>query len=255
MNAKRITLFAGHYGSGKTNIAINYARALKRAGEKVAVADLDIVNPYFRTKDSAAELQAEGIDLVVSDFANSNVDFPALPKEIYALVADRETKIVMDIGGDDRGALALGRYVPDIKAEGDYEMLAVVNAARPLTRTPQEAVEVLREIEAACQLPFTGIVNNTNVGAETTVETVLGSIPYADEIAALMGVPVRFTCAIGAIAAELKGKVENLLSCSLTRIRETFKMHGVYSDTALCHHEAGDRAVNAARQKQKSLSV
>lgn len=218
MNAKRITLFAGHYGSGKTNIAINYARALKRAGEKVAVADLDIVNPYFRTKDSAAELQAEGIDLVVSDFANSNVDFPALPKEIYALVADRETKIVMDIGGDDRGALALGRYVPDIKAEGDYEMLAVVNAARPLTRTPQEAVEVLREIEAACQLPFTGIVNNTNVGAETTVETVLGSIPYADEIAALMGIPVRFTCAIGAIAAELKGKVENLLPLEIQKL-------------------------------------
>ena len=218
MNAKRITLVAGHYGSGKTNIAINYARALKRAGEKVAVADLDIVNPYFRTKDSAADLQAEGIDLVVSDFANSNVDFPALPKEIYALVADRETKIVMDIGGDDRGALALGRYVPDIKAEGDYEMLAVVNAARPLTRTPQEAVEVLREIEAACRLPFTGIVNNTNVGAETTVETVLGSIPYADEIAALMGIPVRFTCAIGAIAAELKGKVENLLPLEIQKL-------------------------------------
>ena len=218
MNAKRITLVAGHYGSGKTNIALNYARMLKRAGSTVTVADLDIVNPYFRTKDSAADLQAEGIDLVVSDFANSNVDFPALPKEIYALVADRETKIVMDIGGDDRGALALGRYVPDIKAEGDYEMLAVVNAARPLTRTPQEAVEVLREIEAACRLPFTGIVNNTNVGAETTVETVLGSIPYADEIAALMGVPVRFTCAIGAIAAELKGKVENLLPLEIQKL-------------------------------------
>ena len=214
MDGKRITLFAGHYGSGKTNIALNYARAVKPC----VIADLDIVNPYFRTKDSAADLQAEGIDLVVSDFANSNVDFPALPKEIYALVADRETKIVMDIGGDDRGALALGRYVPDIKAEGDYEMLAVVNAARPLTRTPQEAVEVLREIEAACRLPFTGIVNNTNVGAETTVETVLGSIPYADEIAALMGVPVRFTCAIGAIAAELKGKVENLLPLEIQKL-------------------------------------
>ena len=218
MNAKRITLVAGHYGSGKTNIALNYARMLKRAGSPVTVADLDIVNPYFRTKDSAADLQAEGIDLVVSDFANSNVDFPALPKEIYALVADRETKIVMDIGGDDRGALALGRYVPDIKAEGDYEMLAVVNALRPLTETAVDTVEVLREIEAACRLPFTGIVNNTNVGAETTVETVLGSIPYADEIAALMGVPVRFTCAIGAIAAELKGKVENLLPLEIQKL-------------------------------------
>ena len=224
---KRITLFAGHYGSGKTNIALNYARMLKRAGEKVAIADLDIVNPYFRTKDSAADLQAEGIDLVVSDFANSNVDFPALPKEIYGLVALPEpgtghrasgTKVVIDVGGDDRGALALGRYVPDIKAEGDYEMLAVVNAARPLTRTPQDAVEVLREIEAACQLPFTGIVNNTNLGPQTTAETVLGSRAYADEIAALMNIPVRFTCAPVPIAAELKGRVESLLPLEIQKL-------------------------------------
>ena len=225
---KRITLFAGHYGSGKTNIALNYARMLKRAGEKVAIADLDIVNPYFRTKDSAADLQAEGIDLVVSDFANSNVDFPALPKEIYALTAPIEQSeqsnnrtiphVVIDVGGDDRGALALGRYVPDIKAEGDYEMLAVVNAARPLTRTAADAVEVLREIEAACQLPFTGIVNNTNLGQQTTAETVLNSRAYADEIAALMKIPVRFTCAPAAIAAELKGRIENVLSLEIQKL-------------------------------------
>ena len=221
---KRITLFAGHYGSGKTNIALNYARMLKRAGEKVAIADLDIVNPYFRTKDSAADLQAEGIDLVVSDFANSNVDFPALPKEIYALVARdagheaRSTKVVMDIGGDDRGALALGRYVPDIKAEGDYEMLAVVNASRPLTETAADTVEVLREIEAACQLPFTGIVNNTNLGQQTTAETVLGSRAYADEVATLMNLSVRFTCAPAALVEELKGKVENLLPLEIQKL-------------------------------------
>ena len=203
---KRITLFAGHYGSGKTNIALNYARMLKRGGEKVAIADLDIVNPYFRTKDSAADLQAEGIDLVVSDFANSNVDFPAMPKEIYALVAPPEigtecrtprAKVVIDVGGDDRGALALGRYVPDIRAEGDYEMLAVVNASRPLTETAVDTVEVLREIEAACRLPFTGIVNNTNLGQQTTAETVLGSKAYADEVAARMGLPVRFCLLFG----------------------------------------------------------
>lgn len=215
---KRITLFAGHYGSGKTNIALNYARMLKRAGEKVAIADLDIVNPYFRTKDSAADLQAEGIDLVVSDFANSNVDFPAMPKEIYALVAGRDRKIVMDVGGDDRGALALGRYVPDIRAEGDYEMLAVVNASRPLTATAADTVEVLREIEAACALPFTGIVNNTNLGQQTTAGTVLGSVAYADEIAALMEIPIRFTCAPVPIAAELKGKIENLLPLEIQKL-------------------------------------
>ena len=224
---KRVTIFAGHYGSGKTNIALNYARMLKRAGETVAIADLDIVNPYFRTKDSAADLAAEGIDLVVSDFANSNVDFPAMPKEIYALVAPPEVgaecrtpraKVVIDVGGDDRGALALGRYVPDIKAEGDYEMLAVVNAARPLTQTAADTVEVLREIETACALPFTGIVNNTNLGPQTTAGTVLASRSYADEVATLMGVPVRFTCAPAAIAEELKGKVENLLPLEIQKL-------------------------------------
>ena len=228
MNFRRIILFAGHYGSGKTNIAINCAKALRRAGEKVTIADLDIVNPYFRTKDSAADLQAEGIDLVVSDFANSNVDFPALPKEIYALVAPIEQseqsnsrtipRVVMDIGGDDRGALALGRYVPDIRKEGDYEMLAVVNAARPLTRTPADAVEVLREIEAASQLPFTGIVNNTNLGPQTTAADVLGSVPYADKVAALMHLPVRFTCAVAPVAAELEGKVPDLMPIEIQKL-------------------------------------
>ena len=218
MNAKRITLFAGHYGSGKTNIALNYARMLKRSGEKVAIADLDIVNPYFRTKDSAQDLQAEGIDLIVSDFANSNVDFPAMPKEVYALVAERDRKIVMDIGGDDRGALALGRYVPDILQENDYEMLAVINAARPLTQNAADTVEVLREIEAACRLPFTGLVNNTNLGPQTTAETVLDSQAYADEVAAQMKIPVRFTCATKALAAGLEGKVENLLPLEIQKL-------------------------------------
>ena len=245
MNARRITLFAGHYGSGKTNIALNYARMLKKAGETVAIADLDIVNPYFRTKDSAADLQAEGIDLIVSDFANSNVDFPALPKEIYGLVAPIEQSeqsnnrtiphVVIDVGGDDRGALALGRYVPDIKVEGDYEMLAVVNASRPLTRTAQDAVEVLREIETACQLPFTGIVNNTNLGPQTTDETVLGSKSYADEIAALMNIPVRFTCAPTAIAAKLKGRIENLLPLEIQKLY--YQVNDSFGHIAICSRD------------------
>ena len=181
-NARRITLFAGHYGSGKTNVALNFARMLKRAGGRVVVADLDIVNPYFRTKDSTAQLAAEGIELVVSDYANSNVDFPALPKEIYAVVAPDEDaagasrmRAVIDVGGDDCGALAPGRHARDIRARGDYAMLGVINASRPLTRTPADTVAVLREIEVAGQLPFTGLVNNTNLGPDTTVEDVLAS--------------------------------------------------------------------------------
>lgn len=216
--SRRVTIFAGHYGSGKTNIALNYARALARAGLRTCIADLDIVNPYFRTKDSAAALAEEGIGLVVSPFANSNVDFPALPKEIYALVADRSTHVVMDVGGDDRGALALGRWTGDILAEGDYDMLAVVNASRPLTRTPADAVATLREIEAAAGIPFTGVVNNTNLGQQTRPEDVAASVPYAQTVADTLGVQVRFTCCDRRIAAALEGKVPDLFPLDIQRL-------------------------------------
>lgn len=216
--SRRVTIFAGHYGSGKTNIALNYARALARAGLRTCIADLDIVNPYFRTKDSAAALAAEGIGLVVSPFANSNVDFPALPKEIYALVADRSTHVVMDVGGDDRGALALGRWTGDILAEGDYDMLAVVNASRPLTRTPADAVATLREIEAAAGIPFTGVVNNTNLGQQTRPEDVAASVPYAQTVADTLGVQLRFTCCDRRIAAALEGKVPDLFPLDIQRL-------------------------------------
>ena len=214
----RVTLFAGHYGSGKTNIALNYARALSRSGKHVAIADLDIVNPYFRTKDSKAQLEREGIELIVSDFANSNVDFPALPKEAYALFSNSNSSVIVDVGGDDRGALALGRYVDDIKAENDYEMLGVINASRPLTQTPEATVEVLREIEAASRLPFTGLVNNTNLGLETTAETVLNSLDYANKVAEIMQIPVKMTTVAQNLMSALEGKVPALFAIDLQKL-------------------------------------
>lgn len=205
MEHKRLTLFAGHYGSGKTNIAVNYALYLAGEGKKVCIADLDIVNPYFRTKDSAAELAAAGIDLVSPQYANSNVDLPALPAESYRLVQDKSTYGIMDIGGDDRGAYALGRFAPAIKEEGDYRMAFVANCYRPLTRTPQAALEIMREIEAACSLPFTCIVNNANLGPETTVQTVLESLDFIQELASLSGLPVWLHTAQKSIAQQLSG--------------------------------------------------
>ena len=215
MEHKRLTLFAGHYGSGKTNIAVNYALRLAGEGKDVVIADLDIVNPYFRTKDSAKELEAAGVTLISPQFANSNVDLPALPAEAYRLVTDKSIYGIMDIGGDDRGAYALGRYVPSILEENDYRMIFVANCYRPLTRTPEEAMEVMGEIEAACGLKFTDIINNSNLGPETTAETVLGSRGYMERLSQLSGLPIFATTAENQVAAALTGLCENVLPLRL----------------------------------------
>ena len=215
MDAKRITLFAGHYGSGKTNIAVNYALHLAAEGKAVSIADLDIVNPYFRTKDSAARLEAAGIDLVSPQFANTNVDLPALPAEAYRLVEDHSRYAILDIGGDDRGAYALGRYTPFILEENNYCMAFVANCYRPLTRTPEEALGVMREIEAACSLPFNAIVNNANLGCETTPETVLDALPYMEALSRMSGLPIIMTAAEASVAAALKGIIPDLLPMEL----------------------------------------
>ena len=215
MEHKRLTLFAGHYGSGKPNIAVNYALHLAKEGNPVCIADLDIVNPYFRTKDSANELEAAGVHLISPQFANTNVDLPALPAEAYRLVTDKNTYGIMDIGGDDRGAYALGRYVPAIVAENNYRMAFVANCYRPLTRTPEDALEVMREIEAACSLEFTCIVGNSNLGTETTPQTVLDSVAYTEALSQLSGLPIWLYTATMEVAKELEGKLSNVLPLKL----------------------------------------
>lgn len=212
---KRITLFAGHYGSGKTNIAVNYALKLRQQGLEVAVADLDIVNPYFRTKDSEKELKEAGIRLICSEFASSNVDLPSLPQDIYSVIDDRSEYAVMDIGGDDRGAYALGRYSESIVRENDYEMYLVINMYRPLTRDAYSTLEVMNEIEKAASMKFTAIINNSNLGEETTAQDVLSSLKYADEVSKLTGLPVAMTTVKKTLYKELYGKADNLLPLTL----------------------------------------
>lgn len=214
-SAKRITLFCGHYGSGKTNIALNYALHLRQGGEAVTVADLDIVNPYFRTKDSRAELERAGIRLICSDYANTNLDIPALPPELYAITDDRSHRVVLDIGGDDRGALVLGRITPAILAEDSYEMLLVINRYRPLTPDAPSTVEVMREIEQAGGIRFTGLVNNSNLGEETEPDMVLGSVPYAEELSRLTGLPVVMTTVKKNLFEALQGQVPDLFPLTL----------------------------------------
>ena len=193
MQAKRVTLFAGHYGSGKTNIAVNFALHLAGEGKAVTLADMDIVNPYYRSKDSAQELEAAGVKVIASAYANTNVDVPALPQEMYSVTEDTSRYAVLDVGGDDRGALALGRYAPAILKENDYHMIYVFNASRPLSRTAEMALEIMGEIEVAGGIPFTAIVNNTNLGRDTDWETVAASRQEAEKLSQISGLPLLFT--------------------------------------------------------------
>lgn len=189
----KAVIITGHYGSGKTNIAVELALEYARAGERVCVVDLDIVNPYFRTADFSELFEQNGIHLAAPKYANTNLDIPALGIDMYALLSGYD-RVVVDVGGDDAGAVALGQYAQVLKNFG-YEMLYVVNRFRLLTHSAAEAVELLRDIEQVSQLKVTGVINNSNLGQETTAEDVLGSVAYADECAAELGVPLVFTAA------------------------------------------------------------
>ena len=217
MNYKRITLLAGHYGSGKTNIAVNMALDLKKSHANTAIADLDIVNPYFRTLDSKAELESAGIRLIVSPYANSSLDIPALPQDMYAIVDDTSMYSIIDVGGDDRGALALGRLSGMIREENNYDMFLVINKYRPLTPDGQSVKEVKDEIEAADRLKFTGIINNSNLGAETDAQCVLNSLAFAEEVSQICGLPIIATSVEESLYNELSGKIGNLFPMKLQK--------------------------------------
>ena len=214
---KRITVIAGHYGSGKTNIAVNMALDMKKQGMDVVIADLDIVNPYFRTKDSLERLNSAGIKLISSEYANSNVDIPAIPQEMYSVIDDKDRFYVVDLGGDDRGAYALGRYADKIKEEDSFEFYFVFNMFRPLTRDAESALEVMREIEAACSMKFTAIINNSNVGELTNEEMVLTSVEECSKLSVMSSLPVKLTTVSDSLYQSLAGKTENLFPMELQK--------------------------------------
>ena len=179
-------IIAGHYGSGKTEVAINLAIKIK-AGK---IADLDIVNPFFRTKDAEELLTKHSIELVAPPFANTNVDIPVIGAEILSLFQS-DADCVVDLGGDD-GAVALGQFNRFIK-DKPYEMYIVINAKRPLTATAAEIAEGIEEIEALSRLKATGLINNTNVKNLTTKEDILYGQSIAEQAAALTGLPIVYT--------------------------------------------------------------
>jgi len=187
---KRLNILAGHYGSGKTNIAVNLALLCRREYPDcgVHIADLDIVNPYFRTADAEDLLSRHGIDVQVPQFANSNVDIPSMPPRLVAMFDSRTDFSIIDVGGDD-GAIALGMYHQPIMAAG-YDLYYVINRYRPLIADPRDAYECMLQIEEASRLKCTKIINNSSLGSETTAEDILASVEYARECAALCSLPL-----------------------------------------------------------------
>lgn len=207
---KGIHIICGHYGSGKTNYALNLAVNACKMGEKVTIVDLDIVNPYFRTSDYTKLLEDEGIKVISPSSAGTTVDAPALTAEMYSIFDKKDEYIIIDVGGDDVGAAALGRFSKLIINFGNYEMLFVINKFRKLISSPEEAVELLREVEYASRLKATGVVNNSHLASLTTADDILSSIEYAQKTAQHAGLPLKATTAPVSLEKELFDRVPDL---------------------------------------------
>jgi len=187
LSSKKIIIVCGHFGSGKTNISVNLSLQLKTQAELVyTLVDLDIVNPYFRSADNIKDLTDHGIDFIIPEFANTNIDLPAVPAAIYSVFTNGK-RAVIDVGGDEKGAVALGMFAEKIAA-GDYEMIYVVNQYRNRTGDAESAVNLAKFIEKTSKLKITSLINNSNIGYLTTEKEILDSVLYAQNAAKMLNV-------------------------------------------------------------------
>lgn len=190
----RIIVLVGNYGSGKTEISLNLALKLASRGEKVTLVDLDIVNPYFRSSEKEEMLVEQGIRVYAPSFARSTVDVPTLPAEIQAVFADKSRRVIFDVGGDDTGAAALGRYKPYFEQD-DVEVLFVVNAFRPLSGDVDAVCDLMLRVAGRSRLNPTGLINNANTSWETEESDLLRGEGLLSQVSKRMGIPVKYLCA------------------------------------------------------------
>lgn len=187
---KKITIITGHYGSGKTNICVNMALDLVPQNEKISVIDLDTVNPYFRTADFKTLFSNHNIELISSVYANSNLDTPAITFGVESIIKEGGY-LLIDVGGDDTGAFALGQFSNMLSNySDDLDMFYVINMYRYMTKTPTDALNLMKDIEMASRLKHTGIINNSNLANETTIEVVEKSKTFANELSKMCGLPI-----------------------------------------------------------------
>ena len=214
LSPHRLLIVTGHFGTGKTEFSVNLALALAREGEKVMMADLDIVNPYFRSRERREVLEGAGVRLITSSQDSENADMPSLPAEILTVLEDRSYRGVLDIGGDPDGARVLARYQPKITAE-DYQLLFVSNANRPEVRKADDAISYLRCIEEVTGLRCGGLVNNTHLCGETTAQEILRGAELAREISEKTGIPVLCHTAEERLIPELESLKEPIFPISI----------------------------------------
>ncbi len=188
---KRISIFLGHYGSGKTELAVNYALYLRSLGKKVVVIDFDLVNPYFRTKDAEELFEENGISLIASPFANTNLENPTLPAEIFSVFEDKEVYAIFDVGGGEDGAIPLGYYHQQLAGE-DCDVFFVLNQRRLLTADLEGALDAYGEIASVARIGITGLINNTHLKEETTSEMLLEGQELANQVASALQIPVVY---------------------------------------------------------------
>lgn len=201
-------IICGHYGSGKTNLALNLASQRAAMGERVTLCDMDIVNPYFRSSDYPEFIAQHSIELIAPNYAHSNLDLPSIPAEMYSIFS-RSGTVIIDVGGDDAGATALGRFSKMIEERG-YEMLCVVNRYRSIHPDVEENVTLLREIESASRLRATGIVSNAHLCRETTAQNIREGDAFAREVAERCSLPCEFTCCEKRLLDELEDMADVL---------------------------------------------
>lgn len=204
----RITILTGHFGSGKTEIAINLALNERKKHENVAISDLDVINPYFRSRDVAALFTEKGINLVAPRAELASSDLPIVSGEIYRVLHDPNYRVIIDAGGDKEGARVLGQYYNDWK-EYAPEMLFVLNAKRPYVSTLEGALSTIEQIEHSSRLKVTGIINNTNIGSSTTMDEVLLGYNLSNLVSDKLAIPLVYTCITNHLEAAAKHFLEN----------------------------------------------
>jgi hypothetical protein len=192
--AGRVIVHIGHFGSGKTELSLNVALNMAPQGGRIALVDLDIVNPFFRSGEHRGMLEAAGVFVIAPLFVNTTVEVPALPPEVLSAFTGFYDCSILDVGGDPEGATALGRYHEQLE-RADKRVRCIVNARRPFTSTPGDIADMAREMQERGRIRIDSLVNNTNLSAETTPEVVLEGERIVLEAARILGIPVEFTMA------------------------------------------------------------